>query len=60
MATKKVLPCPSAPDRSAMFNNSDAISVIMDKRTFSAAGNKTKSAECVALCRREEKKGVIL
>ncbi len=36
------------------------LSVIMNKRAFSAAGNKTESAECVALCRREEKKGVIL
>jgi hypothetical protein len=38
-----------------MFNDSNVLSVIMNKRAFSAAGNKTESAERVALCRREER-----
>jgi len=32
----------------------------MDKRVFSAAGNKTKSAECVALCGREKIRSCIM
>jgi hypothetical protein len=43
-----------------MFNNSNALSVIIDKRAFSAAGNKTKSAERVALCRREKIRSCIM